>query len=314
VNEILYADDTAIIRNDRDSLTKDLKLTRTILREFCMEMHEGTPGGKPSKTECVYFAKQPSRYADNKTFDDVDLSPIILDDATGSNVPFVKKFTYLGAQVDEHLDDMVEVDTRVQKASCAFGRFRQRIFCNTKITKKTKAMLYLALCTSTALYGCESWSVKVNMEKRLQSLQTRHCAAMLGLTLSFRIQIRVTAKSMRDKMGLRSCITIMRTLQLNWLGQMRRMDKRRRPRQLITCWLSDRRKKNYNQSYSSTMRKALKSIEISEDEWQDITLSGKEWSHYITQTKEDRIELREKYKVSERGHTGLRGEQQQQQP
>jgi hypothetical protein len=123
VNEILYADDTAIIRNDRDSLTRDLKLIRTILREFCMEMHEGTPG-KPSKTECVYFAKQPSRYADIKTFDDVDLSPIILDDTTGASVPFVKQFTYLGAQVDEHLDDKVEVDTRAQKASCAFGRFR----------------------------------------------------------------------------------------------------------------------------------------------------------------------------------------------
>jgi hypothetical protein len=51
-----------------------------------MEMHEGTPGGNPSKTECVYFATKPlSRCTHNKIFDD-DLSLIVFDNATGSGV------------------------------------------------------------------------------------------------------------------------------------------------------------------------------------------------------------------------------------
>jgi hypothetical protein len=51
VNEILYADETALLSNSKEELTSDLMLIRQVFTEFCMTMHEGGPGGNPSKTE-----------------------------------------------------------------------------------------------------------------------------------------------------------------------------------------------------------------------------------------------------------------------
>jgi hypothetical protein len=123
VNEILYADDTALLSNGKESLTTDLKLIRGIFTEFCMTMHEGTHGGNPSKTECTFFCKQPARYEDNTTRDGADTSPIKLDTASGAFIPFVKCFKYLGAIFTDDLDDMVEVDARILKASRIFDQY-----------------------------------------------------------------------------------------------------------------------------------------------------------------------------------------------
>ncbi len=186
---------------------------------------------------------------------------------------------------------MVKVDARILKASRIFGQYGKMIFSNHKVTRPTKARLYTALCTTISLYGCESCSEKSNMERRLLSQQTQHCATMLGAFLRERIRNRATALSMRALLGLPSVLTKMRTLQLGWLGNIRRMIESRRPRQLMTSWLNGTRLKNYNQTYSRTLLKALRSVGIREDEWHHLAESRSEWEQYISQTSEDRESL-----------------------
>jgi hypothetical protein len=299
VNEVMYADDTGLLNRTRNDLTLDLRLIRVHFVAFGMNMHAGARG-VASKTECVYFAKQPARYENYATFDGADRTCLVLDvseDPTKPTpgyilIPFTDIFCYLGALLDEKLSDLTDAVNRLQKSACTFGRFKSGMFVGNRLTLKSKRMMYRALVTSTALYGCESWSVTAAMERKLLSQQTQHCARMLGIRLSRQIDEHITAASMREKMGLKSVLFTMRYLQLNWLGRMRRMPMSRLPRQLLVSWLPDRRLSNYNQTYSRTVKKALQSIGIWEEaHWPVLAKLEDEWHQYIQQTEEDRDRL-----------------------
>jgi hypothetical protein len=183
-----------------------------------MRMHEGAPG-KPSKTEAMYIAKQKARYEDYSTFDGADRSVIALDDpdlfadimidqrTPGYRfIPFVRRFCYLGSIIDEKLDDAADVATRIQRASSTFGRHRKKIFCGNRLSIRSKRRLYLALVTSSALCGCESWSVTAAIERKLQSQQTQHCAQMLRARTSTQIDEKISAAKMRRIMGLENVL------------------------------------------------------------------------------------------------------------
>ena len=299
VNEMLYADDTAAINGSRAGLVADLKTITSIFSDFGMKMHEGAPG-IASKTEAMYFAKQRARYEDYSTFDGADRSVLVLDLITDPTkpspgyrlVPFSARFCYLGSILDEKLDDLTDVNHRLQKACMMFGRFRKNIFVGNRLSRKSKKMMYLALVVSSALYGCESWSVTAEIERRLQSMQTKHCAQMLGVRLPKQIAERISARTMRRSMGMHNILDIMRCLQLNWAGRVRRMEPDRLPRQLLNSWMPDRRLSNYNQSYSRTLLKALRSIGVEESDFPALAENQTEWNHYCRQTVEMRNDLR----------------------
>jgi hypothetical protein len=160
--------------------------------------------------------------------------------------------------------------------------------------------MYRALVTSSALYGCESWSVKADMQRKLLSQQTQHCVRVLNLQLSRRIQDRISAAEMRKAMGMESVLSTMSYLQLNWLGKVSRMNMNRLPRQMLVSWMPERRLTNYNQTYSRTVKKACEHVGIfEEDDWPKLALDEMEWSHYIRQTAEDRQDLMALYQVTE---------------
>ena len=224
-----------------------------------MKMHEGAPG-VASKTEAMYFAKQRARHDDFSTFNGADRTALVLDLVVDKTkpppghrlVPFCARCCYLGSILDEKLDDLTDARHRPQKACCTFGRFRKGVFVGNRLSRKSKKMMCLALVVSSASRGCESWSATAEIERRLQSVQTKHCAQMHGVKLPKQISEHISARAMRKSMGVQNVLDIMRCLQLNWAGRVRRMEPDRLPRQLLTSWMPDRRLSNYNQSHSRT--------------------------------------------------------------
>jgi len=89
-----------------------------------MLIHQGSEG-KPSKSEFMFFAKQASYYRNttalprtwtpttalefSRTYDAVDLSPIIIDPMLGTCMTFTNHFPYLGSIFDVNLSDLADV-------------------------------------------------------------------------------------------------------------------------------------------------------------------------------------------------------------
>ena len=276
VDHNLYADDTAMNENTKADLVTDSRLLAKHLVKFGSNVHQGMPGGKRSKTEHLCVAKQPARYLNPTTCDDVDLSPFVVDEETGATIPHVAKQRYsrkkneeayhfqcLGSLTNSELNDLIDVKHRTLKSSQNFGRFQVSMFCNRKFSRRTKLAVYRAICMQAALHGCESWSVTAEIERHLEGSQFQQLKQILGITMTQQIDERISKAQVLQRAGAKSVLFYMRCLQLTWLGNVRRMDPGehgRLPRHLLTSWHWDSRLTNYNQTYSRTILKALASI------------------------------------------------------
>ena len=82
----------------------------------------------------------------------------------------VDSFKYLGATVTKKGRSTVEVKTRLAMATSALARLF-KIWKSNNISFSTKFKLYKSLVLSIALYGCESWTLTAELEKRVRSFE-----------------------------------------------------------------------------------------------------------------------------------------------
>jgi hypothetical protein len=85
----------------------------------------------------------------------------------------VADFTYLGSNVSEDGGTVKDVNIRIQKARGVFSRL-QKIWQSTHIHKSTKIKIFNSCVKSVLLYGCETWLVSSEIQRKLQSF-INHC-------------------------------------------------------------------------------------------------------------------------------------------
>ena len=121
-----YADDTALLFDSRASLEYGAPLLITHFARFGMEVHSGTKvirqKRSKSKTEILFCSKPLHLYTDPDTYDNTDLSDIVLP--SGNFIPIVAEFLYLGSILERDCSDRRGVENRIQKANNAFGALR----------------------------------------------------------------------------------------------------------------------------------------------------------------------------------------------
>ena len=90
----------------------------------------------------------------------------------GQKLEEVTSFTYLGATVSEGGPCSAEVRVKIASATAAMARLN-RIWRNSTISFASKFKLYKSLVTSILLYGCETWTMLADAEKkRIQAFRT----------------------------------------------------------------------------------------------------------------------------------------------
>ena len=122
------------------------------MKTFRLSYHIGR-NGKPSKTEAMFFPRPRTAY------EDADTSDLLVD---GGNIPFEKKFKYLGSIVSSDLKDDLEVDARIKAAGAAFASASKEFFTSKQIPLEHKKTAYEGLILSILLFGSESWSLNAN--------------------------------------------------------------------------------------------------------------------------------------------------------
>ena len=99
-------------------------------------------------------------------------------DISTLNVSYLKlvhKFTYLGSSV---LSTETDIDTRLTKAWTAINRMS--VIWKSDLTDKMKRSFFQAAIVSILLYGCSTWTLTKQLEKRLDGNYTRMLRAILN--------------------------------------------------------------------------------------------------------------------------------------
>ena len=85
----------------------------------------------------------------------------------------------MGATLTKDGSSTVEVSLRIAEASAAMARLTQ--IWKSGISFITKHRLYRSLMVSIILYGCESWTLLADTEKRIQAFENKYLRKLLGI-------------------------------------------------------------------------------------------------------------------------------------
>lgn len=121
----------------------------------------------------------------------------------------------------------MEIDSRIAKASRAFGCLRRAIFQDRNLSVETKRQVYRA---AVLLYGAETWTQQV---RRLNSFYNCCVRTMLDVTRYQQWKVRLTTKCLSSAFGMHETILdLIMEQQLRWVRHMGRTDEERLPKRV----------------------------------------------------------------------------------
>jgi len=99
----------------------------------------------------------------------------------GQTLEEVDQFKYLGSTQTKDGTSVKEVKIRLAQAHAAMTRLSV-LWRNKAISFPTKIKLYKSLVLSVLLYGCESWTLTTDLERRIQAFENKCYRRMLGIS------------------------------------------------------------------------------------------------------------------------------------
>ena len=187
----------------------------------------------------------------------------------------VDKFTYLGSTLSRSVVIDDEINTRIAKASAAFGRLSKNVWDRRGITTETKLKVYKAVVLTTLLYGCETWTVYARHAKKLNHFHTTRLRKLLGISW----QERVPDTEVLTRAGLTSVQTILMKAQLRWAGHVVRMPDCRIPKKIFFGELQNGKRSlgAPKKRYKDTLKASLKAFGINHDSWEKAAADRTKW-------------------------------------
>ena len=155
---MLFADDSALVAHSAEGMQKIVDAFSDASVKFGRNINT-------KKTEVLYQPNSTRTREEN----------IMVD---GNKLNSVLEFTYIGSTIssDGCIND--EMQRRMAKASASFGRLRQRLWNNHRVSMRVKGKKYRAIVLSTLLSGAEAWTVYRRQVKKLHAFMMRHLRSM----------------------------------------------------------------------------------------------------------------------------------------
>ncbi len=202
----------------------------------------------------------------------------------------VDKFTYLGSTLSRevHIDD--EINSRIAKASAAFGRLRSNVWERKGIKLLTKIKVYRAVVMTTLLYACESWTI---YSRHAKALNHFHMTCLRRL-MNIKWQDRIPDTEVLVRANLPSIFTLLQKAQVRWAGHVHRMSDMRLPKLLLYGELvhGKRRAGGQRKRFKDCLKASLKSLNINHDSWESLAVDSNSWRSTINNAAQDAEKLR----------------------
>ena len=161
------------------------------------------------------------------------------------------------------------METRIAKASRAFGVLRKAVFLDRNLTLCTKRKIYQACVLSVLMYGAECWTPLRRHVKKLNTFHHRCIRAILGVSNKQQWTEKITMAELRRRFGDKETVgEKIQRRRLEWLGHLARMPEHRVPKSVLFGWLPQPRPRcGPRKRWRDVVKKDLNVIEVEEDEW-----------------------------------------------
>ena len=198
INNIRYADDMVLIADSEEKLQASMDKLHQGCGEVGLRINV-------AKTEVMGITKRRERLMVNLNIE-------------GAALYQVDKFRYLGSLVSEdgRCDD--EIRARIGMAKSDFGSMR-RILTNMSLGGQLRLRLLRCYVWSGLMYGCESWNISTEMQKKLEATEMWFLRRMWRVPWTAR---RSNVEVLRMAGTSRMLLSTIRKRQLKYLGHVLR--------------------------------------------------------------------------------------------
>ena len=133
----------------------------------------------------------------------------------------VETFKYLGCTVGERANSEKEIIKRIAIAKAAFAKLKS-VLCNLSMGIGTRVRILRCYVWSTLTYGCEAWTIRKDLEKRLEAAEMYFYRRMMRIPWT----ARVTNVEVLRRAGVGRCLVKkIRRRQLKFLGHIVRAEE-----------------------------------------------------------------------------------------
>ncbi|KAI8486085.1 hypothetical protein Bbelb_361850 [Branchiostoma belcheri] len=140
----------------------------------------------------------------------------------GEELETVDSFTYLGGTLTKDGTSKVEVHRRIALATAAMARLT-RIWKSKNISFAVKYKLYKSLVVSILLYGCETWTLLTDTERRIQAFETKSLRRLLGISYHQHETNEYVYQQVYSLVGPQEAVmSTVRRRKLQWFGHLTR--------------------------------------------------------------------------------------------
>ena len=151
INNLRYADDTALIADDKNNLQKVVDKVKEASSKAGLEMNV-------KKTKTMVTSRKP----ENKSLD------ILVNDEI---LQQVLNFIYLGTEINQEARSEKEIERRCNIAKEKFSKIAH-LLTSKKLKVSTKLRIVKCYVYSIFTYGCKSWSLFKVLESKLKPWQS----------------------------------------------------------------------------------------------------------------------------------------------
>ena len=122
-----------------------------------------------------------------------------------------------------------EITVRIQAASSAVGRLRERVFHCRELTTETKLKVYNQCVIPVMVYRSETWTLYRHQIKKLRTIQQRHLRSILKI----KWEDYVTNDEVLDRAMAEDIESILIRNRLRWVGHVVRLPDDRPTKALL---------------------------------------------------------------------------------
>jgi len=276
IKELLFADDCALVAHDVIQAQRLMDAFADSAKKFGLSINI-------SKTEFIYQSVPAN----------LQVCPVITVD--GDDLKSVDRFCYLGATLTTDATADADVQTRIARASAAFGKFEKRLWGSHDISLNVKISVYKAVILTVLLYGAETWTCYTRHIRKLEAFHMRCLRHICGITW----QQKIPNTDVLERCRVRGIESFIMESRLRWSGHVHRMSDERIPKMLLYGELrhGERPLGAPRKRYKDQLRETLKKCHIENFEGKAIDRSAwrREVREGATTFEENRVcDLKEK--------------------
>ena len=135
----------------------------------------------------------------------------------------VNSFKYLGATLTKDGTSLAEIRIHIATATVATAKLKH--IWKSKISFRTKHKLFKSLVCSILLYGCESWTLLAETERRIQAFENKCLRKLLNISYKEHKTNEYVWDTVNAMAGPQEpLLAIVKRRKLTWYGHITRHD------------------------------------------------------------------------------------------